>query len=81
MSGWREKVEVGGCGELWVLKLRQRGDERAIQVQQGGRGRASRRQQATAGWSVGASGLSVGWQWMRPANQRITGVGERCTVH
>lgn len=34
-----------------------------------------------SGLPVGASGLSVGWQWMRPANQRITGVGERCTVH
>jgi hypothetical protein len=31
-----------------------------------------------AGWAVGASGFPVGWQWVRPANQRITGVGERC---
>lgn len=23
--------------------------------------------------------LVVGWQWVRPANQRITGVGERCS--
>lgn len=29
--------------------------------------------------AVGASGLAVGWQWVRPANQRITGVGERCS--
>lgn len=31
-----------------------------------------------SGLAVGASGLAVGWQWVRPANQRITGVGERC---
>lgn len=28
---------------------------------------------------AGSQWALVGWQWVRPANQRITGVGERCS--